>query len=49
LRPRVAARILVYAMKNGNFTGKKLNDYITASSFDFIGAINILNLSATVQ
>jgi predicted chitinase len=35
--------ILVYGMKNGIFTGKKLNDYITKNKTDFIRARKIIN------
>ncbi len=42
-RPEIAAKILVGGMKNGTFTGKKLDDYINGSRTDFNGARRIVN------
>lgn len=43
LSTNVAAKILVYGMYNGSFTGKKLSDYITGSFNDFYNARRIVN------
>jgi len=43
LQPEVAAKILVYGMVNGSFTGKKLSDYITGDYNDFYNARRIVN------
>lgn len=43
LKPEVAAKILVYGMVNGSFTGKKLSDYINGSYNDFYNARRIVN------
>ncbi len=44
LYPKYASYILVYGMKNGSFTGKKLEDYVSAEGdFDFVGARHIIN------
>jgi peptidoglycan hydrolase-like protein with peptidoglycan-binding domain len=43
LRPDVSLYVLVHGMKTGGFTGKKLSDYITASSVDFRKARAIIN------
>ncbi|HYI00977.1 peptidoglycan-binding protein [Hyalangium sp.] len=43
LRPDVSLYVLVHGMKTGSFTGKKLSDYITASSVDFRKARAIIN------
>ena len=43
LQPEVAAKILVYGMINGSFTGKKLSDYITGSYNDFYNARRVVN------
>lgn len=42
-RPEIAAKILVGGMKEGSFTGKKLDDYINGSKTDFAGARRIVN------
>jgi predicted chitinase len=42
-RPEIAAQILVRGMKEGSFTGKKLDDYINGSHTDFTGARRIVN------
>jgi hypothetical protein len=42
-RPDIAVFTLVYGMKNGVFTGKKLDDYITQSATDFYNARRIVN------
>lgn len=41
--PRIAAKILVGGMKDGTFTGKKLDQYINGSQTDFTGARRIVN------
>jgi len=43
LDPVYAANIMVYGMKQGTFTGKKLNDYINAQNVDFLQARRIIN------
>jgi predicted chitinase len=43
LEPTYAANILIYGMKNGSFTGKKLSDYITSAKTDFPNARKIIN------
>ncbi len=41
--PRIAAKILVGGMKDGTFTGKKLDDYINDGRTDFQNARRIVN------
>jgi len=43
LDPVFAANIMVYGMKYGSFTGKKLSDYINAQKVDFLQARRIIN------
>ena len=43
MRPDVAADILVRGMQDGDFTGKKLTDYINSSKTDYVGARRIVN------
>lgn len=43
LDPVFAANIMVYGMKHGSFTGKKLSDYIHAQKVDFLQARRIIN------
>lgn len=43
MRPDVAAEIMVRGMKDGLFTGKKLADYLTNTTTDFVGARRIIN------
>lgn len=43
LQPDIAAKILVYGMINGSFTGKKLSDYINGSYNDFYNARRVVN------
>lgn len=43
LRPDVAAFILVHGMRTGNFTGRKLSDYISGDNRDFYNARRIVN------
>lgn len=38
----IASKILVFGMKNGSFTGKKLSDYFNSTKSDFAGARNII-------
>ena len=40
---RIGANSAVYCMKNGNYTGRKLSDYINKKKVDFIGARAIIN------
>jgi hypothetical protein len=44
-RPDLSAEILVYGMRDGTFTGRKLGQYINSSTshFDFAGARHIVN------
>ena len=39
----VSLEILIYGMKHGTFTGKKLSDYFNYNGSDFIGARKIIN------
>ena len=41
--PDTAARIAVYGMVHGSFTGKKLDDYINSTKTDYEGARRIVN------
>lgn len=41
--PDIAARILVWGMGGGHFTGRKLADYITPNACDFFNARRIIN------
>ncbi|MEN4983042.1 glycoside hydrolase family 19 protein [Acinetobacter modestus] len=43
LNPEIAAKIMVYCMKNGVFTGKKLSDYINITSKNYFSARRIIN------
>ncbi len=43
LQPKYAAPILVIGMKEGWFTGKKLDDYVTLYKSHFTGARRIIN------
>jgi len=43
LQPQYAAKILVYGMLKGSFTGKKLNDYINTTTLDYYNARRIVN------
>lgn len=43
LEPVYAANIIVYGMKYGTFTGKKLGDYIHPGKTDFLQARRIIN------
>lgn len=43
MQPEVAAKILVRGMKDGWFTGRELDDYITLQRSDFVGARRIIN------
>ena len=44
LDPKIAAKIIVVGMMEGIFTGKKLSDYLNASSTDYRSARRIINL-----
>lgn len=48
-RPDIAAAVLVYGMQEGWFTGKKLSDYITAASCDYINSRRIINILDRAQ
>jgi hypothetical protein len=43
LEPDVAARIMFEGMERGLFTGKKLNDYFTDKTSDWVNARRIIN------
>ena len=43
LVPRTSAIITVGGMRDGDFTGKKLSDYIKAGSVDYVNARRIVN------
>lgn len=43
LRPEVSTFILVYGMRTGAFTGKRLDDYLTNQKTDFLNARRIVN------
>jgi len=43
LQPDVAVKLLVTGSREGQFTGKKLSDYITLQHSDFVGARRIIN------
>ena len=43
LRDDIAAKIAVIGMRDGIFTGKKLSDYFTAKTSDWVNARKIIN------
>src|SRR5208282_5987635 len=43
LDPNIAAAILIFGMTEGWFTDRKLSDYFTATTTDFIQARRIVN------
>jgi putative chitinase len=43
LDPAIGAKILVYGMMNGSFTGKRLSDYINSSNADYYNARRTVN------
>ncbi|MCY6411178.1 glycoside hydrolase family 19 protein [Acinetobacter sp. VNH17] len=43
LKLDVAVKIMIHCMKNGVFTGKKLSDYINATSKNYLSARRIIN------
>lgn len=43
LETETSARILVYGMVYGNFTGKSLDNYISSTKVDFLNARRIIN------
>ena len=43
LNSKISAFIIVYGMKHGMFTGKKLSDYINDNKVDFVNARKIIN------
>lgn len=45
----LSAKVSVYAMKKGVYTGKKLSDYINAAQVDFYNARRIINILDKAQ
>ena len=43
LNPTYAAQIMIYGMREGWFTNKKLSDYIKNGKADYVGARRIIN------
>ncbi|ESK53610.1 glycoside hydrolase family 19 protein [Acinetobacter tjernbergiae] len=43
LKPEIAAKIMVYCMRNGVFTGKKLSDYINSKTQKYLSVRRIIN------
>lgn len=43
LEPTISAKILIYGMEHGTFTGRKLADYFNAQKTDWTGARWIIN------
>ena len=43
MQPDIAAKIMIYGMREGWFTTKKLSDYIKAGKADYVGARRIIN------
>ena len=43
MQPDIAAKIMIYGMREGWFTNKKLSDYIKAGKADYVGARRIIN------
>jgi putative chitinase len=43
LRPDIAAKVMMHGMVYGTFTGKKLADYFTPRTTDFLNARRIIN------
>ena len=43
LNAKLSAFVIVYGMKHGTFTGKKLQDYINDNGVDFVNAREIIN------
>lgn len=43
LQPAVALFVLVHGFKTGNFTGRKIGDYINSSAVDFVAARRCIN------
>ena len=43
LQPDIATKIMLVGMTKGLFTGKKLSDYITPDTMDFVNARRIIN------
>jgi hypothetical protein len=43
MEPDVSLFIIIHGMKHGNFTGKKLDDFISGASVDFFHARRIIN------
>lgn len=41
--PEVASRVLVVGMRDGHFTGRRLDDYVTADRTDYANARRIVN------
>jgi len=45
----LSAKVSVYAMKKGIYTGKKLSDYINENEVDFVNARRIINILDKAQ
>ena len=45
LEPLNNTKILVIGMKSGEFTGKKLDEFLDKTKTDFLGARKVLNLN----
>ena len=43
MQPDIAAKIMIYGMREGSFTTKKLSDYIKNGKADYVGARRIIN------
>ena len=43
MQPDIAAKIMIYGMREGWFTNKKLSDYIKNGKADYVGARRIIN------
>ena len=43
MQPDIAAKIMIYGMREGWFTTKKLSDYIKNGKADYVGARRIIN------
>ena len=43
MQPGIAAKIMIYGMREGWFTNKKLSDYIKNGKADYVGARRIIN------
>lgn len=43
MQPSIAAKIMIYGMEHGTFTGRKLADYFNEHQTDFLDARGIIN------